>query len=449
MRYLYVSGLVFMFIACVALLSGASTAIADCANPTKPEGYVLYNADYKTMQFCDGTTWWTMKGGGGLPVCTAGDSIVYSGSSWVCSSSFFNPFSGGNQTADSVLEFARYLADYDDSGGVQAGGSLTINGGALGSYDFVIKEGDQTISSFNSVDWFTTTADSHSAFVVVKGDLAIDSGQTFRPDARKLFTVVYVTGNLTVNGEISMSQRGANHSATGSSITASAIRIATGTFSSVTNPQVPAAGANGGTSVSRSTNGVTAGNGGSTGTAGATGGGGSGAASRSDSGTAVSGGGATGTGFSGGSGGGAARSFASGTHTAQSGASNGGKGGDAISASSAVGAGGGAGNPGGARAGSGSEGQPGDDGTGGILFVIVEGNYSGSGAVVAAGAAGGNVAPSQSLRVGGGGSGGGSVTMMIGGTDSGPTPTALGGAGGVSDANGGNGGNGTARKLAL
>ena len=70
MRYLYVSCLVFAFVALAALLSAANTAVADCANPTKPEGFILYNGDHKTVQFCDGTTWWDMKaasaaGGGG------------------------------------------------------------------------------------------------------------------------------------------------------------------------------------------------------------------------------------------------------------------------------------------------------------------------------------------------------------------------------------------------
>ena len=87
----------------------------------------------------------------------------------------------------------------------------------------------------------------------MNGNLTINSGQTFIPSVRKLFTVLYVTGNLVVNGSISMTGRGANHSGTGSSggaTTAVDIRIGTGTFSAVVNPQIPAAGVAVGVSVS-------------------------------------------------------------------------------------------------------------------------------------------------------------------------------------------------------
>lgn len=40
------------------------TARAACTNPAGVETNMMYNGDYHTMQFCDGTTWWSMKGGG-------------------------------------------------------------------------------------------------------------------------------------------------------------------------------------------------------------------------------------------------------------------------------------------------------------------------------------------------------------------------------------------------
>lgn len=73
-----------------------------------------------------------------------------------------------------------------------AGGMLSINGQSLGSYDWRKVTGNQVISAFDSTDWFTPTADSRSAFVIVDGDLTINAGQVFRPTARKLFTVVCV-----------------------------------------------------------------------------------------------------------------------------------------------------------------------------------------------------------------------------------------------------------------
>src|SRR3990167_10531537 len=332
-------------------------------------------------------------------------------------------FAGGNQSAADIYALVQAMA----AGAAivpTAGGTLTINSAALGSYDYTIKAGNQTVSAFSSNDWFTTTADSRSAFVVVKGDLTINAAQVFKPSARKLFTVVYVTGALAVNGEISKSQRGANHSAGAGNVAAAAIRIATGTFSSVTNPQVPAAGAGGGTAVVRSTGGSSAGNVGTAGTNGQTGGGGSGGASKSAGGTATSGAGATGTSFSGGPGGGAAATT-SGSPTGGAGAANGAAGGNGVVGGTAV-AGGGAGNSGGTGAGGGNAG---DNGTGGVLIIIGEGDFSGSGSVTAAGADGGDVTNYSA----GAGSGGGSVTIMVGGSDTGPTPTALGGAGGTSD----------------
>jgi hypothetical protein len=70
----------------VFLLLGSTSASADCTNPPGVESQQLYNADYNTMQFCDGTNWWSMKGGGGLPSCAEGDTIVMSSSGWTCSS---------------------------------------------------------------------------------------------------------------------------------------------------------------------------------------------------------------------------------------------------------------------------------------------------------------------------------------------------------------------------
>jgi len=313
-----------------------------------------------------------------------------------------------------------------------AGGTLTINSQSLGSYDYTIKSGAQTISSFVNTDWFTTTADSRVAFIVVNGNLTINSGQTLIPTNRKLATVIYVAGNLSVSGSISMSARGANHSAGGGNVSAAAIRIATGTFSGVGNPEVPAAG--GGGAVANSGGGDAVGATGTAGSAGGVGGGGAGGRRNGVTGGA----GADGTAFSGGPGGGGGQSGGAG---AGAGNANGAAGG-AGSGSAATG--GGSGNPGGAGA---SGGSAGTDGTGGVLIIICTGTLSGAGTITAAGSAGGTGTGPGS---GGGGSGGGSITVMYG-SDSGPTPTAAGGTAGTGSAgsNGGAGGAGTARKLAL
>lgn len=41
----------------------SNTAKADCVNPAGIEGDQVYNSTHKTMQFCDGTNWYSMKGG--------------------------------------------------------------------------------------------------------------------------------------------------------------------------------------------------------------------------------------------------------------------------------------------------------------------------------------------------------------------------------------------------
>lgn len=50
----------------ICLLSFTShTAYAACASPTGNEGDVLYNTDFKVVQFCDGTNWISMSGASG------------------------------------------------------------------------------------------------------------------------------------------------------------------------------------------------------------------------------------------------------------------------------------------------------------------------------------------------------------------------------------------------
>ena len=307
-----------------------------------------------------------------------------------------------------------------------AGGTLTINSQAVGSYEYTVT-GTTTVSAFTASDWFTSTADTVSSWIIVNGNLTINSGQTFIPPVRKLFTVIYVTGNLVHNGIISMTARGANHSGTGTSggaTTAVDIRIGTGTFSAVVNPQIPATG---GAGAPARTGGLS--NNGSAGTNGGTGGGGTG---ECISGTTASAG-AAGTCFSGGPGSGGAISG-----TSQAGGANGGKGGN----SSGNYSGGGAGNPGGQGLTSGgAPGFFGGDGTGGTLIVIVAGTITGSGNFLSNGSTV-NRPPGSTA---GGGSGGGSVNVLFG-TDSSTTIVqSIGGAGVAS----GNGGNGTARKLAI
>lgn len=338
----------------------------------------------------------------------------------------------GTLSQSSILGAARFLATQTTTtGGPVAAGTVTINSQNMGSFDYVTA-GTTTISSFTTSDWFTATEDTRSAWIIINGNLTINSGQTVIPSVRKLFTVVYVSGNLTLNGSISMSARGANHSGTGSSGGYTApvdIRIGTGTFSAVSNPQVPASGGSGGTKVIGPSVGK------NDGAAGANGGSGGGGSGYSFSG-GTAGSGSAGTCFTGGTGGGG--TSGTGTPVATDGEANGGKGGNAANTGASNG---GTGNPGG-NAGSGIFSQTGKSGTGGTLIVIVEGSFSGTGSCVANGV---DAIRLDSGRIPGGASGGGSVTVLFGTNPSGGTVTANGGGG----QSGGNGGAGTARKLAI
>lgn len=330
-----------------------------------------------------------------------------------------------------------YFAPVTSTISPTAGGTMTVNSQSVSSYDYVTKNGNQTISAFSNSDWFTATSDTRSALIYVNGNLTIDAGQTVIPTNRKLFTGIFVNGNLTINGAISMSDRGANHNGTGNSggsVTAVAVRLATGTYSGVSNPQLPATGGAGGPSTNT---GGTA----PSGTSGTDGGSGGGGAGGSNGG--LSGAGAAGTGFVGGAAGGGTRTGPG----AGPGTPNGGAGGNGAT-DGLGGGGGGAGQPGGAGAQSGPfPTSGGETGIGGVVVIYCTGTFSGSGSIVSNGRNGG-----LGWNAGGGGSGAGSITVFYGTDSSSITPTATGGTGGVSNAGGapgGNGGAGTARKLAF
>lgn len=395
-------------------------------------------------------------------------------------------FAGGNQSAADLRAFCQSMVTGGTAPGIwslnavydqirasnwintfpsnvnpTAGGTLTINSVALGSYDYTIKYGDQTVSSFTNSDWFTTTADTRSAIIYVRGNLTINSGVIFQPSNRKLFTVIYVDGNLTVDGTITMSARGANHSAT----TKGAIKLVpSGTYSGVTDPQVPADGGAGAAATAR-TSGTFNGANGTAGTAGGTGGGAEGGnRENSGTGTMTAGSGVAGTSFSGGGGGGGIwGNGIFGNGTAGSATTNGGAGGNGAIPNIGTNnpsAFGGAGNSGGTAAGPLAGSQTANDGTGGVLIIYVKGTLSGSGTVAANGVTGGGYTGADTKgRSGGGGSGGGSVTIFYNTDSSSISPAANGGSGGTgggdcssgtcAGGDGGAGGAGTARKLAM
>lgn len=291
------------------------------------------------------------------------------------------------------------------SAAAQAGGTLTIACQALGSYDYTYYNGPKTVSSFSRPAWFTSTEDSRSALIYVNGNLTINACQVLKPDHRKLFTAIYVKGDLTVNGTISMGYdnggsvgKGANHSPSGSPRTALAIKlIAPGTYSCVPDPEITSSGGAGGGGAIVSPTATTppnrsASNTGSNGSGGGTGGGASGlffvlcgnpAAPINPSGA-----GSAGTAFTGGTGGGGVDKRGDSTVTnATAGTANGGAGGNAGGTGNGNSSGGN-GNPGGTYnqpCGSSNAGDNGTPGTAGSLVIYVSGAISGCGSVTSNG----------------------------------------------------------------
>ena len=47
----------------VAACLAAGPVYAACSNPAGNEGDIIYNGDYHTYQFCDGTNWYAIGGG--------------------------------------------------------------------------------------------------------------------------------------------------------------------------------------------------------------------------------------------------------------------------------------------------------------------------------------------------------------------------------------------------
>ena len=231
-------------------------------------------------------------------------------------------------------------------------GSLYLNGNFAGLYDYAYISGNITtdaVDEMNAFDhWFTGNQDTHWALVCVDGTFTQGRRSIIKPPVRKLGFVLNVDGAYTLNGIISMTNRGANHSGTGDSHGYTA-PVAIPVNGSIT---IPAAGGAGGARSARTSTGTSSNNGG-TATNGS-GGGGSGCVSIHGGITScISGAGAAGTCFVGGSGGGGMMMLHGGTTVAadsdefMDGIANGGAGGNPpISMGGNYAAMGGAGNPG-------------------------------------------------------------------------------------------------------
>ena len=364
----------------------------------------------------------------------------------------FKTQSNGNLARYNLVD--QSVDDFQDSSGVNAGTSTGelrnvpgryYQGASAANYFGSGADGNVTIAS-NTNLVVPNKNGSYDGDVVVKNyaDLTINATVTLTTDQPCRGMLLYCTGNLVVNGTISMTARGALANPTASGGSDSSAVSATGwrlpiVKSGGTETLAAADFAGGGTGVvaavanqpATSGNGVTytwgrAGAAGATGnntngnapsgTAGGSvsggitsGGGGSGGGHNSGGYSGTGGNGAAGTIFSGGPGGGGAGDAS----TANPGVANGGAGG----AATQFGSTGGAGNPAGAGAGGTPVTAPASDGTGGLLIIIVQGNVTvdANGSIQSKGSSGGT-AGAGNYKESGGSSGGGSVVILHGGT---------------------------------
>ena len=373
-------------------------------------------------------------------------------------------FQGGNAVAATLFDFARTIATCGPITTVQnpgtnyngnrlsTGGTFTLNGNACGRYEYNVLPDGTTLTQAMVATLFSSTLDI-STWIICKGDLTIGANTTLIPNVnptytapatdtssdtdakRRLFMVVYATGNLTLTDStsiISMSACGGNTSATGANIGTFNVPIASNIYyftSPNISPTIQSVGGAGGVGVT-SANGLggDSGNYSVDGSQLYTAGGGSG---NQSGGANLSGAGGSGSAFSGGAGGGSA----SRNLGATDGSSLGGVGGTGSGGASSVG---GTGNPGGTG---GS--LSGKTGTGGIVIVITEGTISNAGYIKACGV--------DSAVNGGqsGGASGGGIVAVIQSSSSATIPSVTLSGGSINGGNGGKGGDGTTYKYGI
>jgi hypothetical protein len=340
--------------------------------------------------------------------------------------------------------------------GVSKAGLMGASGGEEGNY--FGSSGDGSLTTSGNVTY--TVANKNGDYdgdMVVKNysSLTIASGHTITVDQPCRGMLIYVAGDVSITGTLSMSSMGgkADPTASGgsdsSAVNSSGLQLgmftasgsdslAAATFAGSGDAAVAAVanqpaisgdgtifsiarvGASGGNAASGGQNASSNGNAGSNGTTGAatisTGGASSGALNVAGGvqGTSSSGAGGDGGCFSGGAGGGGCGTVGpNNARTAGAGADYGGEGGSGASGGQGYAgssAGGGAGNP---KGGGGSDSS--SDGCGGLIWLVASGDVTvnSGGSIVAKGNRG---KTGTSNGVGGGSSGGGAIMILHGGT---------------------------------
>lgn len=87
---------------------------ADCIDPTRTEGTIIYNADYKVAQFCNGSDWIGMAGGASAVLFPAGAVIP------------FNLSSCPPGWSEYILARGRFIRGIDSTGAIDPDGIRSL-----------------------------------------------------------------------------------------------------------------------------------------------------------------------------------------------------------------------------------------------------------------------------------------------------------------------------------
>jgi len=247
---------------------------ADCTNPARPEGTIVYNADYHTMVFCNGTSWIGMAASGAMAeqdpkvgTLTNGDYCTGTGSQVSCTTAKV-PVSGLNTsgTASNTTYLRGDGAWVTAPGGVPsgaAGGDLagTYPNPTVGAGTITIAKmaatgtasastylrGDNTWSAVNSIPtgmiaaFATTTCPTGwSEYTAARGRFlrGIDNGAGQDPDGTRAAGAAQADAMQNATGQIAAQLWDGNNTQA----------ISSGVFASSASDHKP--GASSGTGVS-------------------------------------------------------------------------------------------------------------------------------------------------------------------------------------------------------
>ncbi len=167
-------------------------ALAACASPTGVAGEIVYNADYNTVQFCNGTDWVSMSGGASagaesdpqVGATTLNKWCRGDGSSVVCD-----------------LDTPSVTETDPEVGTLTSGQWCTTNGTEVQCTQ------DAPLGTLTNGKWCTTdgskvicTSDAPTATAGADTQVIFNDGGAFGGDSKLVFNKT--TGQLTITGNI-------------------------------------------------------------------------------------------------------------------------------------------------------------------------------------------------------------------------------------------------------